>query len=239
MRRGVLHLGPVRVERWCLALLAALPFAAAPLAGEKLADGLGSQVARQLSRVLPRSGRDVPAVALLPDPDASRVDGSSAGEPTSNSSMSRPPRGSAGGPRREAAAEASPSPVTGLRVTAEQVLRLAERGAAPTAVPVRDPAVPGLALVGVSGLGLGLQDGDRLTHVQGQPVSAVSQVVGLVLAARARHAPVIHGQLWRRGQVVALSVEQPYLRSGDHRGAQREPLAEKSPKPGARTRAIH
>ncbi len=68
----------------------------------------------------------------------------------------------------------------------------------------------GLLLSGVSGLGVGLQDGDVLTEAAGQKVSSVAAVVGLVLAARARQASEISGRFYRGGVPFSLTVEQPY-----------------------------
>jgi hypothetical protein len=72
----------------------------------------------------------------------------------------------------------------------------------------------GIELYGVAPLGLGLVDGDRLVTVDGRPVSEQGQVVGAVLAARARRAPFMTAGLARRtAQGVrhfSVVVEQPY-----------------------------
>lgn len=105
-----------------------------------------------------------------------------------------------------------PSPARAIRISSAQVLALAARGAMPAATPVRaTPNHPaGLQLFGVSALGVGLQDGDILTEAAGQKASSVAAVVGLVLAARARHSSEISGRFNRGGVAYALTVEQPY-----------------------------
>jgi hypothetical protein len=103
--------------------------------------------------------------------------------------------------------------VRGIRISSAQVLKLAARGAMPGAVPVSagfdHPA--GLRLIGVSILGVGLQDGDLLTEAAGQRASSLARVVGVVLAARAHHSPEISGRFFRAGVFYSITVEQPYL----------------------------
>lgn len=104
------------------------------------------------------------------------------------------------------------TPKQGIRITSAQVLSLAARRAMPSAVFVKASAQhpAGLLLAGVSGLGVGLQDGDILTEAAGQKASSVAQVVGIVLAARSRQATEISGRFYRAGVPFLLTVEQPY-----------------------------
>jgi hypothetical protein len=99
-----------------------------------------------------------------------------------------------------------------IYISSAQVLALASRRALPNAVPVRasseHPA--GLQLRGVSALGVGLQDGDVLTEAGGQRASSVAAVIGIVLAARARHSPEISGHFFRGNVPYSVRVEQPY-----------------------------
>ncbi|MFZ5890181.1 MAG: hypothetical protein ACOY0T_03855 [Myxococcota bacterium] len=102
----------------------------------------------------------------------------------------------------------------GVFVSASSVLRLANGGAAmPRAVfvPALGERPAGLRLIGVSGLGIGMRDGDVLTRVLGADVSSVPEVVQRVLAARNRRAPQISGEFWRDGARWSLVVEQPYI----------------------------
>jgi hypothetical protein len=101
----------------------------------------------------------------------------------------------------------------GVFVPASTVLRLAQGRAIPSAVPVpAEGARPsGLRLVGVSGLGVGLRDGDVLTSVMGAPALSVPDVVRCVISARARAVREISGEFWRNGERWHLVVEQPYI----------------------------
>ena len=105
-------------------------------------------------------------------------------------------------------------PKRGIRVPAATVLRLANSGVRPSGVPVpADGDRPaGLALHGVSALGVGLRDGDVLTQVAGAPASSPGVVIGAVLAARQRRAPAMSGLVYRGSEKIALYVEMPYPR---------------------------
>jgi hypothetical protein len=99
-----------------------------------------------------------------------------------------------------------------IHISANQVLALAARRAMPQAVPVKATAQhpAGLMLRSVSGLNVGLQDGDVLTEAAGQKATSVAAVVGIVLAARGRQVPEISGRFYRGSVPFGLSVEQPY-----------------------------
>lgn len=115
--------------------------------------------------------------------------------------------------RRSRAASAVPQ---GLFVSADKVLRLAQSGARPAGIPVNaaGPRPGGLLLTGVGGLGLGLQDGDILTHALGQPAVSEEAVVGAIIRARGARQPQLSGRVWRSGRSFALVVAQPYLDAG-------------------------
>ena len=103
-------------------------------------------------------------------------------------------------------------PARGIRVSAATVLRLANRGVRPSgsAVAANADRPAGLVLQGVSGLGVGLRDGDVLTQVAGAPASSTGAVIGAVLAARQRRAPAMSGVVYRGADKIALYVEMPY-----------------------------
>jgi hypothetical protein len=107
--------------------------------------------------------------------------------------------------------------VHGVRISAAQVLALAERRAMPQAVPVKANAYhpAGLLLRGVSALGVGVQDGDVLTEAAGQKATTVATVIGIVLAARARQSPEISGRFYRAGVQFLVTVEQPYPKNAN------------------------
>ena len=119
--------------------------------------------------------------------------------------------------RRAAAHVYRGSVVHGIRVSAAQVLALAERRAMPQAVSVKANAYhpAGLLLRGVSALGVGVQDGDVLTEAAGQKATSVATVVGVVLAARARQSPEISGRFYRAGVQFLVTVEQPYPKNAN------------------------
>lgn len=77
-------------------------------------------------------------------------------------------------------------------------------------VPKTDERPAGLALSGVSALGLGVQDGDVLTSVEGQPALSPGVVIDAVVRARGRRAPTVSGILYRGKERYVLVVEQPY-----------------------------
>jgi hypothetical protein len=110
------------------------------------------------------------------------------------------------------AAATLPRPVTSRFVSAGQVLELAKGGSVPrgTSIGAGDDRPPGVRYVGVSVFGVGLVDGDVLTHVAGQPVRSEEDVVTLVLSARQRRASHITGRFWRAGESHELVVEMPY-----------------------------
>lgn len=98
-------------------------------------------------------------------------------------------------------------------VSQKAVLGLAASGARPHGAPAPATAVrpAGLRLMGVAALGIGLLDGDVLTRAVGAPALSTGAVIQAVLAARARHAPVLEGEVWRGDHRYVLRVEQPYL----------------------------
>jgi len=114
-----------------------------------------------------------------------------------------------------------------VRISAAQVLALASRRAIPQAVPVPATAThpAGLLLRGVSGLGIGMRDGDVLTEAAGLKASSVGAVIGAVVAARARQSREISGRFFRGGESYQLVVEQPYPES-------RAPEADSNAVPG-------
>jgi hypothetical protein len=108
-------------------------------------------------------------------------------------------------------------PPFSARASTSLVLSWVESRLVPTGVtrPPYGEIPAGIELKGVSGLGVGLMDGDRLVTVAGAPVDSRGLVVGAVLAARSRQAPTIQATLVRmtkKGPVTfSVVVEQPYL----------------------------
>jgi hypothetical protein len=98
-------------------------------------------------------------------------------------------------------------------VDQQTVLRLASSGFVPSGTPVAQTvtAPAGIALFGVSALGLGVQDGDVLTSVSGRAVRTEGQVIARVIAARARQERNISAVFWHHGAPCSLVVEMPYV----------------------------
>jgi S1-C subfamily serine protease len=78
-------------------------------------------------------------------------------------------------------------------------------------VPSKGARPAGIALRGIGRLGIGLRDGDVLTHVSGRRVKTSEDVVTLVLGLRGRQVARINAVFWRAGKPWRLIVEQPYL----------------------------
>lgn len=137
-----------------------------------------------------------PEVEVLPAPVQATMKRRTASSPSSNASSAN-----------------SMAPRRGLRVRSDTVLRLAKVRVIPEGTYVApDQRRPGgMRLSGVGGLGVGLAEGDVLSHVGGAPVTSRSAVVTAVLQARARRASEISALFWRDGEPWRLVVEMPYL----------------------------
>lgn len=100
-----------------------------------------------------------------------------------------------------------------LFVSQAAVLKLAESAARPSGafVPQTAEHPAGLRLVGVAGLGIGVQDGDILIEALGIAPRAPGEIIAAIIQARAKNARFLSGTLWRRGDTFRITVEQPYL----------------------------
>lgn len=185
----------------CLAL--PLPLLAA--GASSAADALGRRGGRALSAATEQLLRSPPAAPL-----PVFVEPLAPPEPAAEERAKEPEVARARGTRRAPASP--PVPTKGVRVRAEVVLRLANAGARPGGfpVPASGDRPRGLALTGVSGLGIGLEDGDVLTHAAGRPALTPGDVIGVVIGSRGSRAPEIWGRFWRNGEPWNLVVEQPY-----------------------------
>jgi hypothetical protein len=100
-----------------------------------------------------------------------------------------------------------------LFVSEATVLKLAQSAARPrgsfVAATSQHPA--GLRLSGVAALGIGLQDGDILIEALGIAPHAAAEIIGAILEARAKQARFLSGSIWRQGQIIRITVEQPYI----------------------------
>ncbi len=194
MRRAVALLLP----------LLALPLAAATSA--RLADALGRSAARSIdgaTRALLSSPQHAPRPVFV----EAEVDVPAAPAVEAKPAPQRPAVVRRPSPKLAAV------PKKGIRVRADAVLRLANAGLRPGGIPVpaRGDRPAGLALSGVSGLGIGMVDGDVLTSAAGRPALSPGDVIGVVIGSRAKGVPEICGRFWRNGEPWNLIVEQPYV----------------------------
>ena len=78
------------------------------------------------------------------------------------------------------------------------------------------PATPwrpaGLALAGVSALGVGLRDGDVLVRAGGTQARSDGAVIGAVRGALQSKASAISGEVWRGRRRIIVTVELPKMK---------------------------
>lgn len=67
----------------------------------------------------------------------------------------------------------------------------------------------GLALYGVSALGVGLRDGDVLTKINGSPARSQTAVISAVRSAWSDKAKGVSGEVWRGHHRFMVAVEFP------------------------------
>ncbi len=177
-----------------------LPVAVGPRL-EEAAERLGRQAGSVVSQ---HANQSAPSrVEILTDTDeATAVRGASAcGAGSKASNRARDGRASG----RHGASHA-------VFIGHDTMLRIVNERAVPDGRPVpragQRPA--GIQLLGVTPMGLGMQDGDILTDVEGRSVTSEAAVVGAVVAALSRHAPTIQARFFRAGRPWMLVVEIPY-----------------------------
>ena len=200
------------LRRIGMVVLVVLPAIVAPWVTAKLADRFGQRLGAALAESVGRAwwltptSIEAPSAATTP-PREVRPPGPTAEPPAAErSARSRSPR---------PATRGQTVPARGLRVSAETVLRIARSGARPsgTLVAAAEGCPAGLRLSGVGALGVGLRDGDILTHAAGRPAASRADVVGAVIGARGARQPEVSGRFCRDGEAWNLVVEQPYPRS--------------------------
>jgi hypothetical protein len=120
-------------------------------------------------------------------------------------------------------------------VSAEQVLRLSLVAKVPASrfVEQKGERPAGLQVAGVSGLGIGVADGDVLTEVAGAPVKSSAAVISTVLRLRAKRAPAVSGEFWRGQERFSVVFQMPYPTGPDTSGSTASP----APSSGTQWRA--
>jgi hypothetical protein len=205
----VLECGPVLVRYPLAALLFVVLPTSAVLANQRVADSVGRTLGREAAMACAQL--PLRRAASVPPPSTPTE---SVATPELAEALAKPAEQKPGSARRGRKTKASePAPERGIFVSAQRVLQLAERRVVPRGVPVAalGQRPGGLRLDGVAALGIGLRDGDILTHVLGAPATSVAAVVGAVIQARAQNVRTITGQFWREGRALPIAVEQPYL----------------------------
>jgi hypothetical protein len=131
---------------------------------------------------------------------------------TLTSEAARPEAGAPGAPRRPARRAKPRRAAHAVFIGHDTMLRLVNSGVIPEGRPVpRTAQRPGgIQLSGVQALGIGLEEGDVLTEVEGRSVTEQAQVVTTVLVALARRTPTMSGAFFRKGERWSLIVEIPY-----------------------------
>jgi hypothetical protein len=196
------------LRRFGLLLLMAIPAVLAPWVSAKLADRFGQRFGAALADTLGGSWLAPEAI----EPKAAEPVPQEVRSPVAPVPSVKPALASRSGRGTRAS---SAAPARGLRVSADTVLRLARSGVRPTGthVPASRGCAAGLRLSGVGALGVGLRDGDVLTHAAGRPASSSGEVVGAVIGARGARQREVSGRFCRDGEAWNLVVEQPYPRS--------------------------
>jgi hypothetical protein len=192
-----------------------LPFAIIPVASRSLSHRVGEGAAVELVNL----GQSVAELAkviepepLPPTPEGAAI--AALGDPVATPSARSAASGTPG-PSKECTAPTEacgfPKPV-GVFVSRARVLAAARAGLRPTgsSVPATSWRPAGLALSGVSGLGVGLRDGDVLISAGG-PATSEAAVVGAVIAALRARSRAMSGVAWRGRQRIDVTVELPDL----------------------------
>jgi hypothetical protein len=135
--------------------------------------------------------------------------------PDTTRALRERPAVSAPVPRRQTATK--PKPSGGILVRREVVRAAVARGIRPSANPVAatDERPGGLVVYGWGAAGAGLADGDIITLVGGRVPTSVDDVVIAVAGAYKGKSPAVSGQVWRNGQVLAVTVELPMSDRGE------------------------
>jgi hypothetical protein len=184
----------------------AVPFPLVAHAAERLVEPWSAKTVSLLLRVTaPLRAED--AAVLEPQADAFEAEPDGAVvEATGKARLTK------GGARRWQKPSLGAKPTSALFVSQATVLKLAQTTARPQGSFVAETAEhpAGLRLVGVAALGIGVQDGDILIEALGITPRSPGQVIGAIIEARSHKAAALSGTLWRHGQLIRITVEQPY-----------------------------
>ena len=109
-----------------------------------------------------------------------------------------------------------PKPSGGILVRRDVVRAAVQRGIRPSAspVPATEDRPAGLVVYGWGAAGAGLADGDIITMVGGRQPTSVDDIVIAVAGAYKSPHKVVSGQIWRKGRILAVTVELPTGKTG-------------------------
>ncbi len=191
--------------RWRMPLLLAalvLPFAATALFGRHALTPLARRAATPLSEAASAIAEALPTppvvVPLEPTPEAEAIadiDGAADAEGSEPADTRSQPQ----------------ITQSGIGIGRARVKAAVKAGIRPSGagVPATSWRPAGLAVYGISAVGVGLRDGDVLTRIGGSPASSTGAVIAAVSAALRRKQPAIVGEVWRGHHRFLVSVELP------------------------------
>ncbi len=188
------------------ALILLLPAVLSMVAGGVLPRLTIDPLARSAASVLGWLAFDPPQPQPSPNPPEPAVPPEDL-EPTEPSAPRASPRSSRTTP---------PKPSGGILVRRDVVRAAVQRGIRPSASPVPATAdrPAGLVVYGWGAAGAGLADGDIITMVGGRQPTSVDDVVIAVAGAYKSPHKVVSGQIWRKGRILAVTVELPTGKTG-------------------------
>ena len=70
-------------------------------------------------------------------------------------------------------------------------------------------AIAGVTLFGISPLGMGLEDGDVVTAIEGEPTPDIDAASQAITRALGHGKKTVHGSIVRHGETYAVRVEIP------------------------------
>lgn len=179
------------------AFLLGLPFVLVAIGGHVLLPRMADRFARAFGEV----------AALAPDPDLRDAGASRVLEALADPSEPTPsPNGSSGKYIGRRARRDGSAPRV-IFITGQAAAR-AIKSKSVRVVPAHG-AIAGVALFGISPLGVGLENGDIVTAIEGEPTPDVDSASTAITRALGRGSKTLHGSLNRHGETYAVRVEIP------------------------------
>lgn len=222
-RRDPQYQGSWLFKRGLVILLGALPFVGLAQRARSAADafsGAAAVHALALGRGLSALQEEARPTALPPSQNAERIAQLSGRDLPPAAPANADPTAAKSTAKTTQVAKRSdepPSPkapqAVGVLIRRARVLAAANAGIRPSGVPVPSTSYrpAGLALIGVSAIGVGLRDGDVLTRAGGTAARSDGAIVAAVTVALRRGAPAITADVWRGPRRLIVTVQLPKL----------------------------